>query len=124
MKHRKLKGRKKKATTKKKKGRKGRKVARLSLTNLNETGAAAAKAAKEAVNAEKKAFNKQLSAMLSKKVKEAKARLKNASQEERDAAVQALKDEVAKIKEKTNAYFKEKYAQEVDKIKADKNNLK
>lgn len=118
MKHRKLKGRKKKAKSTKK-GGKAKKQNRLSLANVNESGVAAANTAKAQVNSEKKDFNKKLSTILTNKVKALKQQLANATPEEREKAVQELKDKYAEIKKQANAYFKERYAQEVDKIKAD-----
>lgn len=120
VKHRKLKGRKKG------KGRKksASKTNRLSLTNLNESGLSAANKAKASINIEKKEFNKKLSEALKNKVKELKEKMKDATEVEREAAVLALKDKFAEIKKQTNAYYKEKYAREIDTIKADKSNNK
>lgn len=110
MKHRKLKGRQK----------------RLSTAGLNEDGKIAAKEVKEAINAEQKEYLEKQKAVMNEQIKALREQLKGMSKEERKARkeefkqrIQALRDLYKDHKAKVKEYFEEKYAQEMDKIKAD-----
>lgn len=110
MKHRKLKGRKK----------------RTSTAGLNEAGKIASSEVKEAINAEKKEYLDKQKEIMNGQIKALREQLKGLSKEERKARkeefkqrIQALRDLYKDHKAKVKEYFEEKYAQEMDKIKAD-----
>lgn len=103
MKHRKLKGRK----------------ARTSTKGLSEEGKAAAKYIKEQIAAERKEWNNQLKETMKQRIKELKEQMQGKSKEEIAAAVSDLKEKFKSIKETAKDAFEEKYAQEMDKLKAD-----
>lgn len=92
---------------------------RTSTKGLNDEGKAAAKYVKEQIMAEKKEFNNRLKEILSQKVKELKEQLKDLSKEERAEAVKNLREQFKAVKQQAKEAFNEKYAQEMDKIKAD-----
>lgn len=108
MKHRKLKG-------------------RTSTAGLNEAGKTASSEVKEAINAEKKEYLDKQKEIMNAQIKALREQLKGLSKEERKARkeefkqrIQSLRDLYKDHKEKVGKYFDEKYAQEMDKIKADK----
>lgn len=110
MKHRKLKGRKK----------------RTSTAGLNEAGKIASSEVKEAINAEKKEYLDKQKEIMNAQIKALREQLKGLSKEERKARkeefkqrIQALRDLYKDHKAKVKEYFEEKCAQEMDKIKAD-----
>lgn len=106
MKHRKLKGRSK----------------RTSTAGLNEDGKIAAKEVKEAIKAEQKEYLEKQKAVMEGQIKSLRERMKNASREEKEKIkeqIKGLRDLYKNHKAKVKEYFEEKYAQEMDKIKAD-----
>lgn len=110
MKHRKLKGRKK----------------RTSTAGLNEDGKIAAQEVKEAIKAEQKEYLEKQKEVMNKQIKALREQLKGMSKEERKARkeefkkkIQGLRDLYKDHKAKVKEFFEEKYAQEMDQIKAD-----
>lgn len=103
MKHRKLKGRKKRTSTK----------------GLNEEGKSAAKYIKEQIMEERKQAYAQLREMMKQKIKELKESMQGKSKEEIDNAVNELKGNFKAVKEQVKDAYEEKYAQELDGLKAD-----
>ena len=129
MKHRKLKGRvravtkmkagkAKKATGSKKKSS-AKKVNRTSTKDFNTEGLVQATKAKDKINTEKKEFTKKLNAELKEKLKQLKAGLEGKTDDEKADAIARLKVQYDDIKKKVNSYYKEKYARELDTIRAD-----
>lgn len=109
MKHRKLKG----------------KNSRTSIKGLNEAGKAAAKEVKEAIKNEKKEYLAKQKEIMNEQIKRLREMLKNIPKEERKKRkeefkekIQGLRDLYKDHKTKVKEYFEEKYAQEMDKIKA------
>lgn len=93
--------------------------ARTSTKGLNEQGKNAAKYVKEQIMAERKEYYKQLSEALKSKIAQLRESLKGASKEEKAQAIAELREQYKSIKANAKAVFEEKYAQEMDKIKAD-----
>lgn len=110
MKHRKLKG----------------KQSRTSTAGLNEDGKIAAKEVKEGIKAEQKEYLEKQKEVMNGQIKRLREQLKGLSKSERKARkeefkqkIQALRDLYKDHKAKVKEFFNEKYAQELDKIKAD-----
>lgn len=115
MKHRKLKGRKK----------------RMSTAGLNEDGKIAAAEVKAGINAEQKEYLDKQKEVMNGQIKALREQLKGMSKEERKARkeefkqrIKALRDLYKDHKAKVKEFFNEKYAQELDKIKADSSFVK
>ena len=123
MKHRKLKGRKKKSdlTPEELKARE-----RRSTKTLNDYGKAAAKQVREQINAEKKAAIKAISQGVSDQVKALRKMWKEqgVSKEEISARVKEIREKAKAQKKKLRELYKEKYLRELDKIKQDSTMLK
>lgn len=109
MKHRQLKGRK----------------SRTSTVGLNEDGKIAAKEVKEAIKNEQKEYLARQKEVMNGQIAKLKEMLKNMSKEERKKRKDEFKEKIKGLralykdhKAKVKEYFNEKYAQEMDKIKA------
>lgn len=109
IKHRQLKGRNERTSTK----------------GLNEAGKIAAKEVKEAIKEERKAYNEQMKQAMQSQIDSLKNMLKGMSKEERKARraeimekIKGLRANYKEAKTQAKAVFDEKYAQEMDKIKA------
>ncbi len=115
MKHRKLKGKK----------------SRTSTAGLNEDGKIAAKEVKEAIMAEKKAYLEKQKGIMNNQIKSLREKLKAMSKEERKKNKEKIQEQIKGLralykdhKAKVKDFYNEKYAQELDKIKADKSMLR
>lgn len=120
MKHRKLKGRKKRTITL---SEEEKQKARSSTATLNMEGKAAAKQIKQQINEEKKAAIKVISQSVSSQVKALRKMWKEQgiSKEEISARVKEIREKAKEQKKQIRALYKEKYLQELDKIKQDQN---
>lgn len=103
MKHRQLKGRKK----------------RTSTADFNDEGKAVAAEIKEQIKAEQKEFLDKMSEIMKAKIKALREQMKGMPKDEIKAKVQALRDAYKEHKKKVKEYFNEKYAQELDGMRAD-----
>lgn len=92
---------------------------RTSTKGLSEEGKATAKYVKEQIAAERKEWNNRLKETMQQRIKELKEQLKGKSKEERAEAIRDLREKFKSIKQQAKEAFDEKYAQEMDKIKAD-----
>lgn len=108
MKHRKLKGRKK----------------RTSTADFNDEGKSVAAEIKEKIKEEQKEFLSKLSEIMKAKIKDLRARMKGMPKEELKAQVQALKDAYKEHKKKVREYYDEVYARELDNMRTDSSFLK
>lgn len=127
MKHRKLKGRKKKSSsglslkvkkTKKKKGSK--KTKKLTLDGLNEAGKAAANDAQAKINVEKKALTKKINEEMKKRISDLKTQMQGMTDTEKAVAVEKIKLEYNAMKKAANAKMKERYNAELQAIHSNK----
>ena len=124
MKHRKLKGRKKKNSVKpknkykkKSSGKKGSSSSKGSTKGLNEKGLEAAAIAKQKAKNDMADFNKQLKKAWEPQIKELQNKAKNATGEE----LEKLKTEIATLQVKYKAkYYDEVYYKELAEIKKNK----
>lgn len=93
---------------------------RTSTKGLNEEGKLVAKQVKEAINAEKKEFMKALNEKMKERIAQLREELKGSDKETIKLAVAQLRESYKAMKEQAKEAFTEKYAQEMDKIKAEK----
>lgn len=98
---------------------------RTSTSGLNEAGKIAAKEVREGIKEEKKEFLQKLKEQMQTKIDQLKAQLKGMSKEERKkrreeimGKIKGLREENKSARADANEQFKEKFAQEMDKIKA------
>lgn len=98
---------------------------RTSTAGLNENGKIAAKEVREAIKEERKAHNEALKQAMQSQIDSLRSMLKGMSKEERKARreeimgqIKGLRESYKEAKTKAKAIFEEKYAQEMDKIKA------
>lgn len=98
---------------------------RTSTAGLNEAGKIASKQVREAIKEERKAYNEKLKEVMQGKIERLRAMLNGMSKEERKrrrdeimGQIKGLREENKANREKAKEMFDEKYAQEMDKIKA------
>lgn len=115
MKHRKLKGRKKKSPEEQAKAK------RRSLKGLNESGKAAAAYVKSAIMAERKADYKKVNKACTEKIKALRAEWKKQglTKEQMKEKAKEVREKFKEYKKKLKDVYDEKYLQELDKIKQD-----
>lgn len=92
---------------------------RTSTKGLSEEGKSTAKYVKEQIMAERKEAYKRLKELLQSRIKEIKSSMEGRSKEEIAEAVNGLRENFKTVKAGIKDTFDEKYAQEMDKIKAD-----
>lgn len=100
---------------------------RTSTAGLSDEAKMIAKQVKESIMEEKKHLTDSLKQIMKDKIDSIRQRMKGLSSEEKESLKQeilALKEEFKGKKEKINEIYNEKYAQELDNLKADSSMLK
>ena len=92
---------------------------RTSTKGLSDEGKATAKMVKEQIMAERKQSYQRLKEIMQTKIKELKASMKGKSKEEIANAVNEIRESFKKVKASIKDAYDEKYAKEMDQIKAD-----